>query len=89
MLLSVHSLLHIVVDFHRVIGLNCRWGIKQRSKKIFFDIPDLCRTCLQAVQHIFDVPVSQLQELASDDFRRVAIARNQDILRPAKDHLQD
>ena len=62
---------------------------EQGCKQIFANVLHLGCVLPQAVQHILDVEIIQLQEFASNDFRRIAAAGDKDLIPGPYYCLQD
>ena len=78
-----------MIDFCLVVSVHGRRCIEQGRKQIFANVLHLGCVLPQAVQYILDVEIVQLQESASNDFRWIAAAGDQDLISGAYYCLQD
>ena len=63
-----------MIDFRLVIAADRRWCVKQSCQQVFLDVVDFGCVSLKTEQHVLDVRISQLQELAFHHRSRIAIA---------------
>lgn len=81
--------MHVMIDLCLVIAADRRWCVEQSRQQVFFDVVDLGCVALKTEQHILDVRVSQLQELAFHHRNRIAIAGNHDRIAGRNHRFQD